>query len=468
MTKHYDVCVIGLGPAGMAVSVMASHMGLRVLGIEQRALGGECMSFGCIPSKALLRAAAVRHGQGRLALYGLEPGPAPRVEDPLQLVRRHVQFIRDKKTQSLFDRVDLKLGEGAASFVDDRTVAVGGTVYTAKRIFVCVGSRPAVPAIPGIRDVPYLTNETLFSLEQIPESLVIIGGGAIGCEMAQAFARLGARTSIVHMDAHLLPHGDSDAGKLLEDVFREEGIEIHNHRALRSVAGDERRIIVRTDHGETLVGEKLLVAAGRQPNLSSLALERAGIDHNKAGILVDPRLRTNRRRIYAAGDCIGWQLFSHAAMHQGMLALLNAILPRPLARNARRYVVPWAVFTDPPVAHVGRLERDLQATGVDYEVIEERYEDYGAAIAEGVAVGSVRAYVSPTGRIYGVRIIGEGAPEMINEWGLAVQERLRMHRVLFLQHAFPSMSFLNKRVSEGWMMRRMAHPALRRIVRWLF
>jgi pyruvate/2-oxoglutarate dehydrogenase complex dihydrolipoamide dehydrogenase (E3) component len=287
--------------------------------------------------------------------------------------------------------------------------------------------------------------------------------------MAQAFSRLGARVSIVHMDAHLLPHGDPEAGALLQQCFQDEGIEIYNHRAIRSVASDGGQTVVRTDHGETLVGEKLLVAAGKSfEHLPSLHLERAGVRYGEHGIEVDRSLRTSRRHIYAAGDCNGSFLFSHAAMHQGMLALINAMLPRPLARSYARYVVPWSVFTDPPVAHVGRLERELNASGADYEVIEEHYHDYGAAIAEGIAVGSVRAYVSSTGRIFGVRIIGEGAPEMINEWGLAIQQGLRIHRIMFLQHAFPSMSFLTKRVAEGWMMNRMRNPWLKRLIRALF
>ncbi|UCF09953.1 MAG: NAD(P)/FAD-dependent oxidoreductase, partial [Candidatus Bipolaricaulota bacterium] len=260
-----------------------------------------------------------------------------------------------------------------------------------------------------------------------------------------------------------------EAGELLERVFRDEGIEIYNHRAIRSVASHGAQTVVRTDHGETLVGERLLVAAGRSfDHLPALRLENAGVRYSEGGIEVDRTLRTSRRHIYAAGDCNGSYLFSHAAMHQGMIALINAMLPRPFARNYARYVVPWAVFTDPPVAHVGRLERELRASGVEYETIEEHYHDYGAAIAEGIAVGSVRVYASSTGRIFGVRIIGEGAPEMINEWGLAVQEGLRMHRIMFLQHAFPSMSFLSKRVAEGWMMNRMRSPWLRRLVRAIF
>jgi len=468
MRYDYDVAVIGLGPAGMAVSVMASEMGLRVLGIERRALGGECMTVGCIPSKALLRMAHVRHLVGRFSDYALADAEPPAPTAPFERIAEHLEFITEKKTTKMFEKVDLRLGEGSASFVDPHTVSVGGVTATAKRIFLCVGTRPAVPPIPGLDTVDYLTNETIFGIESVPDSLLVLGGGAIGCELAQAFRRLGSRVTIVHLDPHLLPHGDSDAGKLLEEVFADEGISVYNARGVRRVSREGSVIAMHTDHGELFRGERLLIAAGRRHDFDDLNLEAAGVRVGDSGIEVDARLRTSARHIYAPGDCNGRYLFSHAAMHQGMLALMNAVAPKPIRFDYRKYVVPWTVFTEPQIAHVGALERDLKANDVPYEIVEESYADYGAAIAEGIAIGSVRAYVSKAGRIFGVRIIGEGAGEMINEWGLAIQNRLRLHRIMFLQHAFPSMSFLTKRVSERWMMNRMDNPRLRRLIRWLF
>jgi len=468
MRYDYDVAVIGLGPAGMAVSIMASEMGLRVLGVERRALGGGCMNVGSIPSKALLRMAHVRHLVGRLAEYALADVEPPAPAKPFERIADHIRFIAEKKTTKMFEKVDLRLGEGSASFVDPHTVSVGGRTATAKRIFVCVGTRPAIPPIAGLESVEYLTNETIFGLEAIPESLLIIGGGAIGCEMAQAFRRLGSRVTIVHLDPHLLPYGDWDAGKLLEEVFGEEGIRVYNARGIRRVARENAVITLQTDHGELFRADHLLVAVGRRYDFDGLNLEAAGVRYGEGGIEVDNRLRTSSPHIYAPGDCNGTYRFSHAAMHQGMIALMNAVAPPPIRFDFRRYVVPWTVFTEPQVAHVGALERDLKANDVPYEVVEESYADYGAAIAEGIAVGSVRAYVGKAGRIYGVRIVGEGAGEMINEWGLAIQNRLRIHKIMVLQHSFPSMSFLTKRVSERWMMNRLESPVLRRLVRWLF
>ena len=264
MAHDYDVCVIGLGPAGMAVSIMAAEMGLRVLGIEKRSLGGECMSVGCIPSKALLRMAHLRHSISRLPDFALAETALPAPDRPFARIADHLRFIDEKKTRAMFDKVDLRLREGPASFVDPHTVEVAGRRYTAKRIFICTGTRPAVPPIPGLSNIAYLTNETIFGLDSVPESLVILGGGAIGCEMAQAFRRLGSRVSIAHMDEHLLPNGDWDAGRFLEDIFAAEGIEVHNNRRISEVSETGGGIVLRTNANETLRGTKLLVAAGRR------------------------------------------------------------------------------------------------------------------------------------------------------------------------------------------------------------
>jgi len=468
MKKDYDIAVIGLGPAGMAVSIMGSEMGLNVLGIEKNALGGECMNVGCIPSKAILRTAALRHSIERTEELGLKGGEKPEPDRLFEKIRENLDFIGSRKTRSMFEKVDLKLGEGAASFVDRHTLRVGGEDYSAKKIFICTGSQPAVPPIPGIQDIEYLTNENLFDLENIPESMVILGGGAIGCEMAQAFSRLGSRTTVVHMDPYLLPHGDPDAGELLQKVFEEEGIEVYNGRRLEKAQMRDGEVVLHTDKGETLTGEKLLVAAGRTHDFSSMKLEAAGVEYGRRGIKVSKHLQTSARNIYAPGDCNGHFLFSHAAMHQGMIALINSMTPAPFRKNFRKYLVPWTVFTEPQISHVGKTQLQLDAQGIDYDIIEEKYEDYGAAIAEGIAVGSVKAYVSRWGRIYGVRIMGEGSGEMINEWGLAIQNGLRMHNIMFLQHSFPTMSFLTKRVSEGWMMNIMKSPLLRKLIKWWF
>ena len=466
MKYDFDVLVIGLGPAGMAVAVMASEMGLKVCGIEKNRIGGECMNVGCIPSKALLRMAETRSLFGRLEQRGLAAVPAPAPTDTFARIQRHLEFISENKTLGMFKKVDLVLGEGGASFVDPHTVEVGARKISAKRVYVCTGTRPALPPIPGLAEARPLTNETVFALERLPESLLILGGGAIGCEMAQAFSRLGCRCSIVHMDPHLLPHADLSAGQALEEVFRREHIDVYNGRRITAVERTGGRVALRTAEGDDLAAEALLVAAGRAMEAGPLRLENAGVRAGPSGIVVNRRLQTAQRHVYAAGDCNGHALFSHAAMHQGMIALMNSLMPGGM--DFRKFVVPWTVFTTPAVSQVGATERQLRERGAKFETVTCRYADYGAAIAEDVAEGHVRAYIGPAGRILGAQVIGEGSGEMINEWALAVQKKINITSLMMLQHSFPSMSFLNKRVAESWMMNRMKNPWLRRMARRMF
>lgn len=464
----YDLIVIGLGPAGMAVSIMGSEMGLKVCAIEKHKIGGECMNVGCIPSKSLLRMAQIRHGVTHAGNMALGSVPPPEVGNIFPKIQEFITYINTSKTGKMFDKVHLILGQGSAAFVDAHTVSVGEQRFSAKFIFICTGSRPAIPPIPGIETVDVLTNDNVFSQTDIPESLTILGGGAIGCELAQAFSRLGTKqVSIVHMDQNLLPFGDADTGLFLEDVFKREGIAVYNGRRISRVEKTDGMITVSTDKGEQIVSQRLLIAAGRKWELDGLQLGNAGIKHGPKGIQVNKRLQTTCASVYAPGDGNGHVLLSHAAMHQGMLALMNCMIPGPFGFNFKNYVVPWTVFTDPQVSVVGLCEKQLQEKGKRYETVVSNYGDYGAAIAEGIGEGWVKAFIHPvTGRIYGARIVGEGSGEMIGEWALAIQKKIRIWDIMFLQHSFPTMSFLTKRVAETWMMNRM--PKLQSICRFIF
>ena len=262
---------------------------------------------------------------------------------------------------------------------------------------------------------------------------------------------------------------DREAGELLEKVLAEEGIEVCNGCRIQSISNDNGQVVVVTDNGKTFKGERLLMAAGRQPVFDSLALDKAGVNLADNGFIeVNKYLQTSQPHIFAPGDCNGRHMFSHSAMHQGMIAIMNSMMFGPMRRDFRKYVVPWTVFTDPQVSFVGQTENELKVKGTKYEVITMNYEDYGAAIAEGVDIGFVRVLASKTGRIYGVTIVGEGSGEMINEWALAIQKKLRMHDIMFLQHSFPTMGFLTKRSSEQWMMNRMQWAPLKAMCRLMF
>lgn len=450
----YDIVTIGVGPAGMVISAMGAEMGLKVCAIEKNKLGGECMNVGCIPSKALLRMAKVRHAVTKFPRFQMEEMREPEVKNPFPSIQEKLDFINVKKYAVKFAKVDKIVGEGAASFVDSHTVQVGNRKITAKRIYICTGTKPALPPIPGLDSIDdILTNENLFHQQTMPESMLIVGGGAIGAEMAQAFSRLGCKTTIVQMDPHLLPFADRFAGEQLEEIFKKEGIDVYNSRSISQIEKKDGRVVLTTKEGDVLEAERLLMAAGRTPVLDGLKLEKAGVNYTPKGIPVNGNLQTNVSHIFAVGDCNSNFLFSHAAMHQGMIALLNIMRPWPFKKDFKKYVVPWTVFTEPQISAVGMSEAELKSAGIKYDVFEAKHEDYGAAIAEQVTEGGIRVYASKLGKIYGASVIGEGSAEMINEWALAIQKKIRLVDIMLLQHSFPSMSFMNKSIGESWMMK---------------
>ena len=467
MKYEFDLICIGLGPAGMAVSVMGAEMGLKVCGIEKDKIGGECMNVGCIPSKSLLRIAKYRYSLLKLKEMGLSEGFIPNIKSPFLKINNYLDYISEKKTLKMFDKVELILGKGEASFIDSHTVKVGDRTVTAQKIFIATGTEPLIPPIDGILDIDILTNQNIFKLSKIPESMTIIGGGAIGCEMTQAFSRLGTKCTIIQMDDFLIPNGDKETGDLLEEIFTKENIKVYNSKKIISVKNENEKISLFTEDGTCIKSEKLLVAAGRKIVLDVLKLENAGVKYGKSGIEIDSKYRTSVKHIYAVGDCNGIMMFSHAAMHQGMFAIMNAVSPFALFRYSN-YVIPWTVFTEPQVSFVGINEEELKKKGIKYKAYIAKYENYGAAIAENVSVGSVKVFANSLGRVFGVSIVGDGSGEMINEWAMITQKKIRLHSVMFLAHSFPTMGFLSKRVAEKWMMEKMNSSLVQNLCRFFY
>lgn len=453
MDKH-DLIVIGMGPAGMAVTAMAANMNLDVLAVEKHKVGGECLNYGCVPSKALLKAGEVNEVSENLRQYGIKLTGETEIENPLEIVREKVGEISGNKTMKAFDRAKLIVDQGAAKFVDKKVIEVDGKKYTADKIFIATGTEPMIPPIPGLRDVSRLTNLNIFEQEDIPESLTIIGGGAIGSEMAQAFSRLGSTVNMFQIDDHLVPTGDEEAGRVLEEKFKKEGIGVYNDTGITKVEEKDGKIITHTDAG-VFESDKILVATGRKVVLDQLDLDTAGIEYSKTGIKVNKRLETNIDGVYAVGDCNGKALLSHAAMHQGMLGLMNAINPTPFKQfKYDDYLVPWSVFTKPEIAQAGITEKEASEKGIDYQVIKENYADYGRTIADGKPEGFVKVITNSKGKIYGATIVGEAASELIHEWILAIQHDISMFDIMMTQHSFPTISLLNKRAAEKWMMQK--------------
>ncbi len=460
-----------MGPAGMAASAVASAIGLEVLAIEGYKVGGECLNCGCIPSKALLKTAQVNQISHNLEEFGIHSNIFTDPSESFDIVRQKIGRISGKKLMQAFERVELIINKGYAEFVDPHSVSVGENVYKAKKIFIATGTSPFIPKIEGLDKIDAsrkLTNMNLFIQESIPKSITIIGGGAIGCEMAQSFARLGSNVNIVHIDKHLLPFADSEAASVLEERFKKENINVFNKEAIKRVYQRDDKIIVETDSC-LLESDKILVATGRKPNLEKLNLDKVGIKYNKKGINVDRALRTNIKHIYAIGDGNGISNFSHSAMHQGMIAILNAINPLPFKIHHDKYLIPWSVFTTPEVASVGLTQEAALKKGLDIIVMKRDYASYGRAIVDGATEGFIKVITDKKGKIFGVTIVGESASEIIHEWILAMQFKLSMFDILMTQHAFPTISMLSKMVCEDWMMGKLQqHTTLKKIARKLF
>lgn len=264
------------------------------------------------------------------------------------------------------------------------------------------------------------------------------------------------------MDDFLIPNGGKETGDLLEGIFKKENIDVYNSKKITSVKNEGNKISLYTEDGICIKSEKLLVAAGRKIVFDNLKLENAEVKYGKGGIEVDSKYRTSVKHIYAVGDCNGGMMFSHVAMHQGMFAIMNAVSPFAIFKY-RKYVIPWTVFTEPQVSFVGMSEEELKEKGIKYKEYIAKYENYGAAIAENVSVGYVKVFTNSLGRVFGVKIVGDGSGEMINEWALIVQKKIRLHSVMFLAHSFPTMGFLSKRVAEKWMMEKMKSSLVRKL-----
>ncbi len=429
----YDLIIIGLGPAGLPAAAMAGKLGLKVLGIERRALGGECMNLGCVPSKTLIR----------MSHYN---------QYPFNEIKKIVSTLVNEK-KDLMKESNVEVSYNQAYILDKHTVKHGNKKSTARKIFIATGTRPMIPPIEGIDKVDYLTNENVFSLKKVPKSMFIIGGGPIGVELSQAFNNYGTKIILAHMDKHLILKGDEEAAKYLEEKMKKQGIKVYNSTIIKKVENVKQKgkkmIKVYTSKGNFIV-EKLLVAAGRKVNVENLGLENARIKYDKHKIYVDKYLRTNVKNIYAIGDVNGESFFSHTAILQGAIAVMNTM--NPFKINHKKFVLPWSVFSNPEFSHAGLSEEELKKIkGV--EMVKYDYDEFGGSLSQN-AKGFIKLYVKGF-RVLAVTIIGDKASELINEWTAIIQNKIPLYKVSFTQHTFPSLSYMNKMVVDKWMMKKM-------------
>ena len=447
-----DLCVIGAGSAGLSLAAGAVQMGASVILIEQSRMGGECLNTGCVPSKALLAAAA--RGEDFATAY--------------DHMRRAIAAIEPHDSAERFRGLGAHVVFGKASFVAPRFLEVGDTSVTARRFIVATGSAPLVPAIPGLDTVPYFTNETLFDSAPEPSHLLVLGGGPVGVEMAQAYRRLGAEVTLVE-SKKLLGRDDPELVAIVRARLLEEGVTVHEGSRVTAVeASTDGGVTITCGEGDSsrrISGSHLLVAAGRRPKIDGLGLENARVALNDGVPLVDARLRTTNKRIFAAGDVVGPYRFTHTASYQSRIIITNALFRLPA--RARYGAVPWVTYTDPELAHVGMSEADARAKGHELRILRFPFEENDRAIAEGNTAGLVKVIATKRGRVLGASIVGAHAGELILPWVLAVQYRIGVGKLAQAIVPYPTMSEASARAAGSFHAPMLFGARTKRLVRML-
>lgn len=464
-TIKTDLLVIGAGSGGLSVAAGAVQMGADVTLLEGHKMGGDCLNYGCVPSKALLAAGHAAHAMTMGAAMGVTP-VAPQVD--YAAAKDHVKSVIDTiapvDSQERFEGLGVRVIREFGRFTGPRTVQAGDTQITARRVIIATGSSPFVPPIPGLDQVPYQTNETLFDLRDKPDHLLIIGGGPIGMEMAQAHIRLGCKVTVIE-GAKALGKDDPELAAIALDALRDEGVEIVEGALAQQVSGSEGDITVETSAG-TFQGTHLLMAVGRKPNIDKLNLEAAGIEYERTGITVDDRLRTTNKKVYAIGDVAGGLQFTHVAGYHAGLIIREVLFGLPA--RVKTAHIPWATYTDPEMAQVGLTEAQARKEyGEKLEVARFEYHHNDRAIAIRQTRGLIKVMVVK-GRPVGASIVGHQAGELIATWSLAIANGVKMAGISAMIAPYPTIAEVNKRAAGAYFSPKLFdNMTVKRVVRFV-
>ena len=467
MSRYFapDLCVIGAGSGGLAVAAGAAQMGAEVVLVERGIMGGDCLNFGCVPSKSLLAAARIadlwRRGAGLGIAYARPRIDFAAVADSVQRV---IAEIAPNDSVARFEGLGVRVLRAEARFTSPRTVHAGRVEIRPRRFVIATGSQPAVPPIPGLDDVPYLTNETVFANHDLPEHLIVIGGGPIGIEMAQAHRRLGARVTVLDVGP-LLPRDDPELSAILAGRLSSEGIVVRPGIEIADIGRTEKTVAVRLASGERISGSHLLVAAGRRPTIEGLDLAAAGIAATAQGITVDARLRTTNRRVFAIGDVVGGPQFTHVALYHAGIVIRNALFRIPAKVDYR--ALPWVTYTDPELAQVGLTEAGSRAIEGAPRVLRWRFAENDRAQTERETEGMVKVVTRGNGHILGASILGAGAGDLILPWALAISQKLKIGALANLIVPYPTRGEASKRAAGSYYTPTLFSARTRRLVRLL-
>ena len=463
-----DICVIGAGSGGLSVAAGAAQMGARTVLIERDAMGGDCLNTGCVPSKALLAAAKQAYRMGAGEPFGVAPAEA---KVDFAKVHQHVHSvigaIAPNDSAPRFEGLGVTVIKDHARFRDGSTVLAGDAEIAARRFVIATGSRASAPPIPGLDKVPFFTNENLFENKECPAHLIVIGGGPIGMEMAQAHRRLGARVTVIE-GLRALGREDPELSAIVLDRLRRDGVEILEGAKVLSVSGEEKNITVEISLGQEtrrIEGSHLLVATGRRPNVEGLDLEKAGVDYTAQGLKVDERLRTTNKRIFGIGDVAGGLQFTHVAGYHAGIVIRNALFRVPARADHR--AVPWVTYTDPELAHVGETEAEARERHPKINVLRWHMAENDRAQAERETEGVIKVITDSHARVLGATIVGPHAGELILPWVLAKSNALKLSAMAGVIVPYPTFSEISKRVAGSYYTPALFSPKTRMLVRFL-
>jgi len=470
----YDIGVIGGGAAGLTAASGAAQLGARTLLVEkEKELGGDCLHFGCVPSKTLIKSANVYHQMKHADKYGLPGIDIPPVDfsGVADRVRSVIAVIQHHDSVERFCELGAKVEFGEAVFSDEHTIRLNGKPITAKNWLIASGSSPAVPPIPGLKETFYITNRELFSLNRLPGTLIIMGGGPIGIEMAQAFNRFGSQVHVIEMFGQILPKEDLEMAEAVMQVLTDEGVKFHlNSKVIgaREVLGGEKEIDIQKADGTiaSIRGDTLLVSVGRVPNVRELGLDTVGVEVSRTGLVVDNRLRTRHKHIYGAGDVIGGYQFTHAAGYEGSIVVSNAIFHLP--RKVDYTFLPWATYTDPELASIGMNEKRAQEAGISYSVYTEAFKSNDRSLAEGETTGKIKMILDHRDAPIGVQILGPRASDLINEWVALLNGKVKLSTLAAAIHPYPTLGEINKKVAGTYFAPKIFSDKVKKVLKLFF
>jgi pyruvate/2-oxoglutarate dehydrogenase complex dihydrolipoamide dehydrogenase (E3) component len=470
MPKYdFDVIVLGAGSGGLVVAGGSAALGLKVALVEKGKLGGDCLNYGCIPSKAIIHAASIAKSLKKAQKLGMDVNLThlefKKVMDYVHNVQKTIG-VNDSKES--VEKQGIKVYLSFASFEDAHTLDVNGEKITAKKICIATGSHAGVPPIEGIKKVGYLTNESIFSIEKLPASMLVVGGGPIGLELSQTFARFGCKVTVLEMFDHLFTKDDPEIGPIMEKILTEEGIDLLLGSKIKKFYNKDGKKAVLVEHqgaDKEILAEEVLVSTGRIPSIHGLELENARVEYDKKGIKVNQRLQTSAKNIWACGDIVGPFQFTHMANYQAGVVIANMIFRFP--KKVNYSFVPWATFTDPEVANVGLTEGMAKQKGIKYETVKFEFKELDRAICDDSEVGFLKLLISK-GKIIGAACVGPDASNIIHELILAATAKLPLLKISGAIHIYPTLAQINSRAVGKYLGQKYSSPFSKKLAKFMF